>query len=115
MAISARLSECVRQVTLVDDSILHFRLGHTYGLMTVVAVYALPEEYELRDKELFNHKLDSVVGRYLAVDVLVVLGDLNAETESNRAWYESILVPKALEPGTRTASFSSILQNQEYS
>ena len=45
VAISTRLSECVRQVTPVDDRILHIRLEHTCGFMTVVAVYAPPEDH----------------------------------------------------------------------
>ena len=93
MAISNRLSECVRQVTPVDERILHIRLEHTCGFMTVVAVYAPPEDHSLRDKEQFYHKLDSVVGRCPTGDVLVVLGDFNAETGSDRAEYESCLGP----------------------
>ena len=40
VAISARLSECVRHVTPVDERILHIRFEHTSVFMTVLAVYA---------------------------------------------------------------------------
>ena len=60
--------------------------------MTLVAVYGPLEDndlsYRLKDKELFNHKLDLVVGRSPTGDVLVVLGDLNGENGSDRAGYE---------------------------
>ena len=45
------------------------------------------EDPELRDKELFYQKLDTMVGICPTGDVLVVLGDFNAETGSNRALY----------------------------
>ena len=80
MAISARLIECVRQVTSVDDMIFHVRLEYTCVLLTVVVVNAPPEDHELRYKEQLYHKVDSMVERCPAGDVLVVLNDFNAET-----------------------------------
>ena len=93
MIISARLSECIRQVPPVDDRILLIRLKLTCGLMTAVAVYTPPEDHELRDWEQFYLKLDSVV-RCRSADVIVVLGDFNADTGSDRVGYESCLVPQ---------------------
>ena len=58
-----------------------------------MAVYSPLKNHELRDKEEFYHKLDSVVGRCPAGDVLVVLGDFNAETGSDMAGYELCLGP----------------------
>ena len=60
MAISAQLSDCARWVTLVDERILYIRLEHTYGFMTVLAVYAPPEDKAPETKEEFYHKLESV-------------------------------------------------------
>ena len=57
-----------------------FGLEHTCGFMTVVAVYTPSEDHELRDKEQFCHKLDSVVG-----NVLVFLGNFNAEKGSDES------------------------------
>ena len=91
MAISTRLSKCVRQVTPVDERILHIRLEHTCGFMTVVAVYAPPKDHSLRDKEQFYHKIDFVVGRCPTGDVFVILSDFNTDTGSYRAGYESCL------------------------
>ena len=39
MAISTRLSGCVKQVILVNERTLHFRLEHACGFITVVAVW----------------------------------------------------------------------------
>ena len=76
MANSTRLSEFVRQVTAVDERILFIKLENNCGFMTVVAIYAPPEDHELRDREQFFHKLDSVVGICLIGNILFVLGDL---------------------------------------
>ena len=107
VAISSRLSECVRQVTAVDERILHVRLEHTCGFMSVVAVYAPTEEASLEDKEQFYFRLDSVVGRCPAGDVLVILGDFNAETGSDRAGYESCVGPHGF--GTRNENSQFLL------
>ena len=61
--------------------------------MTVVAVYTPPEDHELRVKEQFYHKLDLVVGRCPAGDVLLFFGNFNAKTGNDRAGYESFLGP----------------------
>ena len=55
LAISARLSESVKQVTRVYEKILHIRLENTCGFMTVVAIYVTPDDQELRDKEQLYH------------------------------------------------------------
>ena len=54
-------------------------------------VYAPPDDYYLEVKEWFYHKLDLVVVRGPGGDVLVNLGDLNAETGNNMAGLESCL------------------------
>ena len=68
----------------------------------------------MESKEQFYHKLDSVVGRCPAGDDLVVQGDFNAETGSDRAGYELCLGPHgpALEPRMVTASFSLSLRSE---
>ena len=83
--------ESVKQVTPVDERVLKIRLDHTYGFITAVAVNAPPEYHELRDKQWFNQKLDSVVGICSAGDVLVVQCDFNVEPDSIRARYELCL------------------------
>ena len=85
VATSTRLRECIRQVTLADERILHVRLEHTCEFMTFVGVCAPPEDQLLRDKEQFYHKLNLVNGRCPAQDVLVILGDFNGQTGSDRA------------------------------
>ena len=64
--------------------------------MTVEAVYVPPEDHKLRDKERFYHKVNLMVmvGRFPAGNVLVVRGDLNAETGSDRVGSESCLGKK---------------------
>ena len=104
-SISTRLSECVRQVTPVDDRILHIRLEHTCGFMTVVAVYAPSEDHELREKEQFYPNLDSVDGTCPTGDFLVVLSNFNAGTGSDSAGYESCLGPQSFEARNDNSQF----------
>ena len=56
--------------------------------MSVVAVYAPTEVCETEEKEMFNAKLNSVLDQCPRRDALIILGDLNAVTGTERAGYE---------------------------
>ncbi len=63
------------------------RLKHTLGFMCFVAVYAPTETSELAE-EMFYAKLDSLVDQCPSRNTLVVLGDFNAVTGTERAGYK---------------------------
>ena len=51
----------VVEVILFDERTMRLRLKHTWGFMSLVAVYAPTEVYEADEKEMFYAKLDSVL------------------------------------------------------
>ena len=59
IGISSRRQPSVVEVTPVDERIMRFRLKHSLGFMSVVAVYAPTEVCET--EEMFYAKLDSVL------------------------------------------------------
>ena len=107
IGISSRLQSSVVGVTPVDERVMVLRLKHTLGFMSLVAVYAPTETSELEEKEMFYAKLDSVVDQCPSHDTLVVLGDFNAVTGTERAGYELCVGPHG--SGTRNVNSSFLL------
>ena len=107
IGISSRLQSSVVGVTPVDERIMLVRLKHTLGFMSLIAVYAPTEMSEFEEKEMFYAKLDSVVDQCPSRDTLVVLGDFNAVTGTERAGYELCVGPHG--SGTRNANSSLLL------
>ena len=107
IAISDRLQSSVVGVTPVDERIMWVRLKHTLGFMSIIAVYAPTETSELEEKEMFYAKLDSMVDQCPSRDTLIVLGDFNAVTGTERAGYELCVGPHG--SGTRNVNSSFLL------
>ena len=107
IAISSRLSSAVVEVTTVDERIMRVRLRHTLGFMSLIAVYAPTEMCETLEKETFYAKLESIIDQCPRRDVLVVLGDFNAVTGTERAGYEICVGPHG--SGTRNNNSSLFL------
>lgn len=107
IAVSGRLQSSVDKVTVVDERIMLLRLRHTLGFMSIVAVYAPTETSDLEEKEMFYAKLDSVVEQCPSRDTLLVLGDFNAVTGTERAGYELCVGPHG--SGTRNVNSSLFL------
>ena len=77
--------------------------------MSVVAVYAPTEVCETEEKEMFYAKLDSVLDQCSHRDALIVLGDLNAVTGTERAGCEICVCPHG--SGSRNDNSSFLLSN----
>ena len=107
IGISSRLQASVDEVTTVDERIMLLRLRHTLGFMSIVAVYAPTETSDLEEKEMFYAKLDSIVDQCPSRDTLLVLGDFNAVTGTERAGYELCVGPHG--SGTRNVNSSLLL------
>ena len=91
VGVSSRLQPSVIEVTPVDERIMRLRLKHSLGFMFVVAVYAPTEVCETEEKEMSYAKFDSVLSQCPRRDALIVLGDFNAVTGTERApwfWYQ---------------------------
>lgn len=93
VAVSSRLASSIVRVVAVDERIMVVKMRHTLGFLSLVAVYAPTEVGDLKEKETFYAKLDSVVSECSRRDTLLVLGDFNACIGADRAGYELCLGP----------------------
>jgi hypothetical protein len=107
VAVSNRLAASIVRVAAVDERIMVVRLRHTLGFLSLVAVYAPTEVRDLKEKETFYARLDSVVSECPHRDTLLVLGDFNACIGADRAGYESCLGPHGA--GARNCNGSLLL------
>ena len=107
VAVSSRLRPCVDRVTQIDERIMLLRMRHTLGFVSIIAVYAPTEARELDEKELFYAKLDSVIDQCPRRDTILVMGDFNAVTGTDRAGYEMCVGPHG--SGTRNINSSLLL------
>ncbi|MFV0265489.1 MAG: endonuclease/exonuclease/phosphatase family protein, partial [Kluyvera sp.] len=102
--ISSRVEPFVVEVSLCDERIMRVRLKHTLGFMSLIAVYAPTKLCETEEKEAFYAKLNSVLDQCPHRDTLIVLGDFNATTGTERAGYELYVGPHG--SGTRNTNSS---------
>jgi len=63
---------------------MRLRIRHSLGVMSLVSVYALTEASDLTVKDAFHAALESVVDQCPRRDTLLVLGDFNASTGTDR-------------------------------
>ena len=107
IAISNRLRPSVVEVAPVDERIMVMRLKHSFGFMSLVAVYAPTDTSKPEVKEMFYAKLTSVADGCPKRDIRLVLGDFNAVSGCDRAGYEMSVGPHG--SGTDTGSGNSLL------
>ena len=107
IAISNRLQPSVVEVAPVDERIMVMRLKHSFGFMSLVAVYAPTDTSKPEVKEMFYAKLTSVADGCPKRDIRLVLGDFNAVSGCDRAGYEMSVGPHG--SGTDTGSGNSLL------
>ena len=107
VAILNHLCPAVVRVTPVDERIMVVRMKHTLGFISLIAVYAPTEMGSLDSKEMFYAKLDSVTDQCPRGDILIVLGDFNAVTGSERDGYEACVGPHG--SGNRNVNSSYFL------
>ena len=102
----------VVEVIPVDKRIMRLRLKHIWGVMSLVAVYNPTKVCGADEKEMLYAKLDSVLDQCPRRDTLIVLGDLNAVTNTERAGHELCVSP--LGSGTRNTNSSLLLNFVEF-
>ena len=81
------------EVTLVNEIIIKLRICHSLGIISLVSVYAPAEASDLTVKNVFHVTLESVVDQCARHDTLLVLGDFNASTGTDRDGYETCVGP----------------------
>ena len=107
VAVANWLVPMIMQVTPVDERMMRLRIKHSLGAISLVVVYA-PTEMANRDtKEAFYVSLKSEVGRCPSRDTLLVVGDFNATTGTDRTGYEECIGPHG--SGTRGTNGALLL------
>ena len=97
VAVSNKLTTMIIEVTPVNERIMRLRIRHFLGVISLVSVYALTEASDLTVKDAFYATLESVVDQCPRRDTLLVLGDFNAWTGTDRDGYETCWSPSVLE------------------
>ena len=94
---SNKLTPMISEIILVNERIMRLRIHHSLGVISLVSVYAPTEASDLTVKDAFSATLESVVDQCPRQDTLLVLGDLNASTGTDRDGYETCVGPMGLE------------------
>ena len=97
---SNKLTPMIIEVTPVNERIMRLRICHSFGVISLVSVYAPTEASDLTVKDAFSTKLESVVDQGPRRDTLRVLGDFIASTGTERDGYETCVEPMGLELST---------------
>ena len=77
----------------VNERIITARLQSRHTKSTIVQVYAPTEEAEQADKDNFYEQLQDTLNRVPSHDVLILIGDLNAQIDSHRGGLEHVIGP----------------------
>ena len=93
VAVANWLAPMIMQVTPVNERLLRLRIKHSLGVFSLVIVYAPTEMANHDAKETFYAKLQSEVERCPRRDTLLVVGDFNATTGTDRTGYEECIGP----------------------
>ena len=107
VAVADRLVPMITEVTPVNERIMRLRISHTLGVISLVSVYAPTGVSEFSVKEAFYAQLQMVVDSCPKGDTLIVLGDFNATTGTDRDGYQSCVGPHG--SGSRDESSSMLL------
>ena len=97
VAVSNKLFPIIIEETPVNKHIMRQRIRHSLGVISLISVDASTEMSDLTMKDAFCAMLESVVDRCPRRDTLLVLGDFNALTGTERDGYETCVGPMGLE------------------
>ena len=105
IAISDRLTQMVMEGIPVNERIMRLRIKHSLSVISVVSVYATTGMSSPSDKDAFYAQLEFVLDGCYRGDTLLVMGDVNASTGTDRVGYETFISPQGSgirgENGTR--------------
>ena len=77
----------------VNERMIRLRIKHSLGVILVVSVYGLSGMSSPLDKDAFYAQLKSVLDGCPRGDTLLVMGDFNASTGTDRVGYETCIGP----------------------
>ena len=92
-AVSKKQTPMIIEVKPVNERIMRRRICHSLGIISLVSIYAPMEASDLTVKDAFYAALESVVDQCSRQDTLLVLGDFNASTGTDRDGYETCVNP----------------------
>ena len=92
-AVSNKLTPMIIEVTPVNKCVMRRRIHHSLGVISLVSENAPTEESDLTMKDAFYATLESVVDHCPRRGTLLVLGDFNASTATDRDSYETCVGP----------------------
>jgi len=75
----------------ISDRLLCARLKHKHGYMSVVVAYAPTDSSPDSSKDDFYHQLESLTTTFPPHDKVIVLGDFNAVSGTDRQGYEDVV------------------------
>ena len=93
VAVSNNLTPRIIEVTPVNERIMRLRICHSLGVVPLVSVSAPTEVGDLTMKDTSYAMLESVVDQCPRQDTLLVLGDFNASTGTDKDGYETCVGP----------------------
>ena len=76
------------EVTSVNRAYNELRIRHSLGVISLISIYAPTEASDLTVKDASDAVLEFVVHQCPRRDTLLVLGDFNASTGTERDGYE---------------------------
>ena len=94
VAVSNKLTPMIIEVAPDNERIMRLRIRHCLGDVSLVSVHAPTEASDLTMKDTFYAMLKSVVDQYSRQDTLLILGDFNASTGTDRDGYETRFGPR---------------------
>ena len=90
---SKKLTPMIIEVTPINERIRRQRIRNSLGVVPLVSVYAPTEASDITMKDTFYATLESVIDQCPRRDTLLVLGDFNASTGTDRDNYETCWSP----------------------
>ena len=84
IAVSNKLTPMIIEVTPINKRIMRLRIRHSLGVISMVSVYPPTEASDLTVRDAFYATPESVVDQSPRRDTLLVLGDFNASTGTDR-------------------------------
>ena len=90
---SNKLTPMIIEVTPVNERIMRLRIRHSFGVISLVSLYAPTVASDLTVKDAFSAMLESVVDQCPRRDTLRVLGDFIASTELRGMVMRHVLNP----------------------
>ena len=93
-------NSALEEWTPINERLMTARFITSHAKVSIVPCYAPTNEHDDADKDAFYQQLQDAVDKIPRHDILIVMGDLNAQIGGSRSGFEHVLDPHAF--GNRT-------------